>query len=259
MAVSTPLLVALALGPGFLLVHAIYVADRHEKEPIRNLLRYSIAGALLCVPAAIVEGALLRVPALSAAASPEGGFVALAVSALLAIALVEELAKRVAIHLCARRDRDLNEPFDWIVYSVSVSLGFATFENVLFVIEGGVAVGLVRALTAVPAHALNGTLMGDRLARSAAGRGRGRANRWLAVVEPALWHGAYDFLVLSAVRASSRGDSRLTPTLCAALFALIAAQWAVGVRRVRAMQREAPSTRRLPPILYPTLLTRRDR
>jgi len=46
------------------------------------------------------------------------------------------------------------------VYAVYDSLGFAAAENLLDVYDNGIAVGLLRAVTAVPAHALFGVIMG---------------------------------------------------------------------------------------------------
>ncbi len=40
-----PALVTLAVGPCVVLLHAIYVSDRYEKEPIRSLVRYLLVGA----------------------------------------------------------------------------------------------------------------------------------------------------------------------------------------------------------------------
>ena len=41
-----------------------------------------------------------------------------------------------------------------------VALGFAAFENVKYVYSYGFATGLVRAVTAVPGHAIFGVFMG---------------------------------------------------------------------------------------------------
>src|SRR5262245_22868188 len=257
---SIPLLVALAVGPGLLLVHAIYAADRNEKEPIRNLMRYALAGALIGVPAGLIEAGLVRIPGLHGAAHDDASFLALAASVLLSVALVEESAKRLAVAICARRDHEIDEPFDWIVYSVAVALGFATFENLLYVLRGGVAVALVRAITAVPAHALTGTLMGDRLAKAALATGRrARRNRWLAVVEPTLWHAAYDLLAVAGARAASRGEIDLASVFGASLFGLVAALWIVAVRHIRAMQRITAAAGRVPPILFPNALALRPK
>ena len=52
---------------------------------------------------------------------------------------------------------------DGIVYGVTVSLGFATLENIYYVFAGfddPLGVAYLRAFSAVPAHALFGVFMG---------------------------------------------------------------------------------------------------
>ncbi len=244
-----PALAALAVGPGLILVHLVWSRDRW-REPIGNLLVYVVLGAVCLFPVAFLESAL-RAPVLSGVVE---GVEALptVVWAFLAIALLEESGKYVVLRLRAARDRHLDEPFDWIVYAVAVSLGFATLENLFYVFEGGLSVGVIRAVSAVPSHALDGTLMGWRLAR--AHRLRGPAalrERVLALVEPSLWHGAYDWLLMVAAEAQeSTGTGLLV-----AWFLLMVVQWIVCVRRVRKLCREqhVPT----PPVALPVELVER--
>jgi RsiW-degrading membrane proteinase PrsW (M82 family) len=51
-----------------------------------------------------------------------------------------------------------------IVYASFVALGFACFENLLYVSDTGVFTGVVRAFTAIPGHVCDGVLMGSYLA-----------------------------------------------------------------------------------------------
>jgi RsiW-degrading membrane proteinase PrsW (M82 family) len=238
--------------------------DRYEKEPIRNLLRYVVGGAVMCVPAFFGELGFQRALGTNAWQELDTHPLLFTFVVFAGIAFVEELCKFGVLRFFARRDHEIDEPFDWIVYAVSVSLGFATLENLLYVANFGLTTGILRAFTAVPAHALNGTLMGDRLARAAVERGRGasgsaRRQALLAVVEPTLWHGAYDFCALGASSTAGAGATTLGLLLTGGLFALLGAQWFVGVRRVRSQQRISLSLHaqglahrggsRVPPIL----------
>ena len=56
--------------------------------------------------------------------------------------------------------KEFCEPMDGIVYSVIVSMGFATLENILCVSSGGINTAIVRMFTAVPAHAAYACLIG---------------------------------------------------------------------------------------------------
>lgn len=239
-------LAALALGPALILVHVHWARDK-EREPLGNLLAYLALGALSVVPAALVEGLTLRSFAWLGEALGSG--LGLTLQAFVGVALVEELAKRALLQLRARRDRHLGEPFDWLVYAVTVSLGFAAVENVLYVFLHGTGVGLTRAFTAVPAHAFFGTLMGWRLARAAerSGAAARRERRW-AWLEPTLWHGAYDLPLFAAGTA--------LPGLFLPLFALVLlALWRVAARRAGALAEAQHHAR--PPVLALEALARR--
>ena len=67
---------------------------------------------------------------------------------------------------------EFDEPMDGVVYGVAVALGFATLENFLFVTRLGLGVAWLRALFAVPAHALFGATMGYYAGRTKFDRGR---------------------------------------------------------------------------------------
>ena len=233
----------LALAPCFILLHSIYVLDRYEKEPIRNLIRYLLAGAG-AIPVAIIIQVAINI----ALGRPVRGYVwEQSVEMLVGGGFVEEGLKLLALVTLARKDRELNEPFDWIVYSVSVALGFAALENVAYVLQFGPAVGIMRAFTAVPGHALDGTMMGYHLTMASMTPGPHVMRAILAVVEPALWHGTYDVLV--GVSVANRDTANAMHLLW---LLLVVAQWVVCVRRVKRLRTERPGSR-IPPVLYPLL------
>ncbi|MEQ1834200.1 MAG: PrsW family glutamic-type intramembrane protease, partial [Candidatus Eisenbacteria bacterium] len=154
-------LLPLAMGPAALLVHVAWMMDSPRREPWRNVLRYVIAGAVSAALAWFAEGLLS--PLLAGAESRAIEWPLRFFVVFVGIALVEEGCKYFCLTAAARGDQHLDEPFDWVVYAVAVALGFAAVEN-LRVLWLGASVGWVRAWTAVPAHALDGTLMGLRLA-----------------------------------------------------------------------------------------------
>ena len=85
------------------------------------------------------------------------------------------------------------------MYAVFVSLGFALWENISYVLMYGLSTALVRAVTAVPGHACFGVFMGVwyGLAKRLHGQGKDRASklcRVLALLLPAFLHGCYDYI-----------------------------------------------------------------
>lgn len=242
-------LAALAIGPGMFLVHVAWVRDRH-REPLGNVLGYFLLGALAVVPAGWLE-ARVEWPLLGAvpetASAPR-----LLLWTFLGVALIEEGLKYAVARGLGMRDRHLDEPFDWIVYAVAAALGFATAENAYYVFSYGESTGWVRAFTAVPAHALDGTLMGTRLA-SAARLAGGAAwrQRVLAVLEPALWHTAYDFPLFLSTHEVHAEHATLHTCLW---IGVVLTQWVVCAARVQRWSRDQRG--RTPPILAPIELAR---
>ena len=88
-------------------------------------------------------------------------------SSFLSAAWSEELLKFVILYFIVLRRNEFNEPMDGIVYGVTVSLGFATFENYDYVFrwaeEWGIdpyQMAIWRSYSAVPMHGLMGCIMG---------------------------------------------------------------------------------------------------
>ena len=87
--------------------------------------------------------------------------------------------------------------FDGIVYSVFVSLGFAAYENILYVFSYGLSVALPRALLAIPGHLSFSIAMGIFYGRAKRCWERGHDaaatfNLILGYVLAVLLHGFYD-------------------------------------------------------------------
>lgn len=75
-----------------------------------------------------------------------------------------------------------------------VSMGFAATENIMYVIEGGYHVAVLRAFTAVPAHATFGILMGYFMGKAKFAKHPSKYNL-LGLFLAVLFHGAYDFFL----------------------------------------------------------------
>lgn len=189
------ILLILASAPILIILVYIYYRDKYEKEPISLLLKGLFAGMLIVLPISASEEVVTLI------INPDGLSIISSAffSAFLIAALVEEGFKYLAVYLLIWKNKEFNERFDGIVYAVFVSLGFALIENIMYIFsnDNGVAVGLTRALTAVPAHAIFGILMGYHLGLArfdAKGRTKHLTN---ALFYPLLFHGLYDFILMS--------------------------------------------------------------
>lgn len=222
------ILVWLAILPSIVLIVRVLRLDRVESEPPGLLIKVFLLGALSCVPASILESVGDRL--LLATASSEllytiGLY-------LLVVPLSEEGVKYLAMR-AARKSPAFNYTFDGIVYGVVASLGFATVENILYVLGlYDIGVAVMRAFLSVPLHCVCGVFMGYHYGLSyrsqALGRdGEARAQRWLAYLVPVIIHGVYDMSL-------SVGSDMVT----LAGLALTVFVFALAIRRTMRASRE---------------------
>lgn len=182
---------ALAIAPCVAFGVFIFWRDKFDKEPIHLLIACFFLGALACIPAAVIGVYLDNwiVP-------KQYGLPGIFIEAFLIIALIEEGLKFLAATLFAYPKKAFNEPYDGITYAVMVSLGFATLENIVYVLDGGMELAIYRMFTAVPAHVTFGVIMGYFL-----GLAKFKNNSiWLKLAGlfgAVLFHGFYDFSLLS--------------------------------------------------------------
>lgn len=117
-----------------------------------------------------------------------------ATRAFLGTGLPEEAAKFAMVYFIALRHEDYGRPVDALVLSVAVALGFASFENLLYLMQSDDwgRTATARAMTAVPSHVVNGMLMGYFLGRAHLAAGQGRPYLLFALATPTVNHGAYD-------------------------------------------------------------------
>ncbi|MCE7861982.1 MAG: protease PrsW [Bacteroidetes bacterium CHB5] len=181
------ILLAIALAPGVAIGVYIYLKDHHEREPIGLLLRAFLFGFLSVVITLLISMVIEQFITIDEASLSEQ-----AVHAFLIVALVEEFSKFIFVRGVLYNNKHFNEPFDGIVYSVMVSMGFATLENVLYAFNGGMGTAIMRMFTAVPAHATFAVLMGFYLGKAKFEHKKSYyALHALGVAT--LFHGAYDY------------------------------------------------------------------
>ena len=192
---QTAIILAAAIMPALLLWLYIWFRDSRP-EPLRLLLKSILLGVIICLPVSLTEQV---VQGMVEALVGTGTLLGSTLEAFLVAALTEEAFKLLALWIVLRRNPYFDEHFDGIVYAVSVGLGFAATENVLYLfsfIEDWQSVAISRALLAVPGHYAFAVLMGYYYSvhhftdHSA----------WTAIyilLVPVLAHGIYDALALS--------------------------------------------------------------
>jgi RsiW-degrading membrane proteinase PrsW (M82 family) len=122
--------------------------------------------------------------------------------AFLEAAAPEETAKFLIIYFFVLRHAELRRPADAMVLTICMALGFATIENLYYVVgaEDWTATAMLRAVTAVPMHATIGVVMGyfaTQLLLHPERYRRFLVHMW---VWPFLLHGLYDYPVFAIYR-----------------------------------------------------------
>lgn len=180
-------LLAVSSAPAACIILYIYLKDKYEREPVGLLVKSFLFGI-----GAVIVTLLISFPLEMFVPTDEQNLTQQAIHAFILVALVEEFSKFLFVRGILYHDDHFNEPFDGIVYSVMVSMGFATLENILYVRDGGLTTALLRMFTAVPAHATFAVLMGYYIGKAKFEQGRG----FLALVgllAATAFHGAYDY------------------------------------------------------------------
>jgi RsiW-degrading membrane proteinase PrsW (M82 family) len=148
-----------AFVPSVAWLALVYSRDRYEREPKWLVAR------LYCL--SIVAVALAYV--LESATRPRlNGAVAVVVAGAVLVGLIEEGAKFSVVVLGTRRNPNLNEPVDGMIYASAVALGFAAVETLSYILrtyDVGIAYRLSPSTAAhlaltmtAPARALVGNL-----------------------------------------------------------------------------------------------------
>lgn len=180
-----------AFLPSFAWLYYVYRKDRYEPEPFKQILKVYLAGMAATIPAAIFNSlGAIPFPHARTALGDTAAYV------LLVVGPNEELWKFLAIYLLMYRHGEFDEPMDGLVYACTAGLGFAGLENVLYALQHGASIVLIRALSAVPGHFLFAAVYGYVLGLSKFGHRT--IPIALAVVIAALLHGLYDLFALGA-------------------------------------------------------------
>jgi RsiW-degrading membrane proteinase PrsW (M82 family) len=165
--------------------------DRYEKEPLFNLVICFLLGMLSTILPFLIQlisGSITGKPS-------HHTFLSYVISAYFTVAMSEEGSKFLMLRFYAYPKKVFCEPFDGIVYSVMVGMGFATVENIEYVFHYGIQTGFIRFFLSVPAHAAFAVLMGYYLGLA---RFKPSRSAWLmckGLLIAVFFHGSFDLCI----------------------------------------------------------------
>lgn len=177
-----------AVAPGIALLAYFYLKDKYDSEPIHMVARVFLYGVLLVFPTMVLQRTLV---------------VGLGENPLLfafgITGAIEEFFKWFILYYAIYKHTVFDEPYDAIVYAVSVSLGFATLENVIYALLNSFSFSILlfRALLPVSGHALFAVMMGYYMGKAKFGDpSRKNVLLLLSLIVPILCHGLFDYILM---------------------------------------------------------------
>ena len=194
------LIVLIGILPAIALIIYMYRQDKIEPEPVSLLIRLFIFGGLTTFVASILEE--LGMWILDSASGPSPTILYYVIETFIIVGIAEEGVQYFALRKTTWCNPNFNYVFDACIYATTVSLGFAAFENVLYIFNYGLGVAPIRAVTAIPMHCIAGIFMGHyygqaKFAEYQRDWTRMHIYNVLSVAVPALLHGFYDFCASS--------------------------------------------------------------
>ncbi|CAM3820120.1 MULTISPECIES: glutamic-type intramembrane protease PrsW [Mesobacillus] len=175
------------IAPGVALLSYFYLKDKYEAEPLSLVAKVFFLGALLVFPIMFIHYVL----------TAENIIPGPIFESFLSVGFLEEFFKWFIVYYTVYRHQEFNEPYDGIVYSTAVSLGFASAENILYLLANGVEFALSRALLPVSSHALFGVMMGYYIGKAKFTKDFRLWLLFLSIMVPALLHGGYTYILLT--------------------------------------------------------------
>lgn len=224
-------------APSIFLLTFFYLRDRWQREPMHRVV---MAFALGTYAMAAARGLAYTVLAFVPPDWLSGGTEAARLFESFVLAgYIEESAKAIVLFTAIYHWDEFDEPLDGVVYGVAVSLGFATLENILYIVQSRAAfnpsltIVWQRALFAVPAHALFGGAMGYYAGKAKFDRTHPAAlwrDRVFCLLVPVLFHGAYNYAL----------HHRLDARVWTAVTLISLSMWVFVLRRVQHADRASP-------------------
>lgn len=150
------ILLTVAIAPGLALFSYFYLRKDIAKEPSRTLFHTFLYGAIMTFPIMFIQHVF----------EEENVFASLFIRDVVFTSGLEEFFKWLILLLTIYHHVEFEDAYDGILYGASVSLGFATVENILYLLTFGADIAFIRALLPVSSHALFGVVMGYYIGRA---------------------------------------------------------------------------------------------
>ena len=197
------LIPVLGLAPGLLWLWLIYRGNKYRPDPKGLVIRTFLFGMVAIIPVVFVETALL-LPYVFTHIDQFKNFSMtdfnnltigqIAYISFIVAGVTEELFKFLVVRMTIYKSPYFDEPIDGLVYSSAAALGFASLENIGYLLSYGWQTALIRAPITTLAHVVFSAMWGYPLALKKLKRKNSTLFLWLGLVGAMAGHGLFDFL-----------------------------------------------------------------
>ena len=203
--INNPLLLSLCIIPSLLIFWYIYIKDKSEKEPFYLIILLFIGGIISCLISILISIISKQyIPYLNMNYHNMNIF-EIIFKVLVIITLSEEITKWLINYITIWRNKNFKHIYDPIIYSTCTALGFATFENIIYVTNfqnHGIMVAVLRGIISIPSHAVFGIYSGYYLgiAKNAEAYNKQiKAIKYkiLSILFPIILHFTFDILLVN--------------------------------------------------------------
>ncbi|WP_432355099.1 glutamic-type intramembrane protease PrsW [Sporosarcina sp. A2] len=180
------ILFTVAIAPSLALFSYLYLRKEISSDPSRTLFKAFVYGAVMTFPILFIQHVF----------EEEQVFTNEFLQNTIFTGALEEFFKWLILLVFVYKNYEFDDAYDGILFGASVSLGFATVENILFLFTFGLDTAFIRALLPVSSHALFGVVMGYYFGRSKFASGDNK--KWFlvsALVFPFLLHATYNTIL----------------------------------------------------------------
>ncbi|WP_028783057.1 glutamic-type intramembrane protease PrsW [Thalassobacillus devorans] len=213
-------LFTLAIAPVAAIMTFVYFNKRIELEPLPLIFRTFMLGALLVLPIMFIQYAF----------QVEGLLQSPYSQSFILAGLLEEFIKWFIFLFAVYQHREFDHPYDGIIYGVAISLGFATVENIIYLLANGTQYAWGRAVFPVSSHALFGILMGYYIGKAKFNTYYKKLCLLLALLIPVGLHGLYDMILSTTANA-----------WIYLMIPFMAVLWYIGIRKINLANHNYPN------------------
>lgn len=199
----------MAIAPGLLLGLYIYLKDSKQSKPLSLIIKAFLMG-VLSFGISLGLGYLLH----SSTNIDRDSVADQMIRAVIFVGLFVELSKFIFIRGILFHSKHFIKPFDGVVFSVIVGIGFATTENIIYVINGGGGTAIVRMFTTVPAHAVFAVIMGFFIGEAKVFNSSSGLYSIIGLLFATFAHGYYDYFLFFDLCAGTLVANNCIPCHC---------------------------------------------